>query len=78
MTRKGNNLERLITAIKRTLSDVKIESPKRLHDRTTGKLREHDVVLTVTQGHHSLLLAIECRDHARPITVNQIEAFYQK
>jgi hypothetical protein len=79
--RKGKNLELLITAIEKTLSkdkSITIESPKRLRDRTTGKLREHDVVLTIKQGHHSLLMAIECRDHSRPITVNQVEAFSQK
>jgi len=57
---------------------VKIESPARIRDRTNGKLREHDVLITFKHGHHSYLTAIECRDRSRKITVNQIEGFYQK
>ncbi len=81
MKKTGKNLERLIAALERTLSNkksVKIEAPKRLRDKVTGKLREHDVVLTVTQGHHSFLIAIECRDRSRPITDEQIGAFFRK
>lgn len=81
MPKKGKSLERLITSIEKVLSyekNVKVESPKRLTDRITGKLREHDVVLTVSQGHHLLTIAIECRDRSRPITVNQVEEFWMK
>lgn len=78
---QGKALERLILSIEKTLADnpnVLVESPKRLPDRTTGKLREHDVVLIVTEGHHSFLIAIECRDLSRPITINQVESFWAK
>ncbi|MBI2993007.1 MAG: restriction endonuclease [Gammaproteobacteria bacterium] len=57
---------------------VKVESPKRLPDRTTGKLREHDVILTMTTGHHTLRVAIECRDRSRPVGVPEVEAFWAK
>lgn len=79
--KQGKALERLISSLEKALADspnVLVESPKRLPDRTTGKLREHDVVLTVTEGHHLFLIAIECRELSRPITVNQVEGFWAK
>ena len=81
MSGNGKSLERLVASIEKALgreTNVKVESPKRLPDRTTRKLREHDVVLTIKQGHHLLTIAIECRDRSRPITVNQVEGFWAK
>jgi hypothetical protein len=78
---QGKALERLILSLEKALANspnVLVESPKKLPDRTTGKLREHDVVLTVTEGYHSFLIAIECRDVSRPITVSQVEGFWAK
>lgn len=77
----GRSLEKLIAYLERHFADsdtVLVESPKRLPDKTTGKLREHDVVLTVTSGHHKILVAVECRDRSRQIGVPQIEAFAKK
>jgi Restriction endonuclease len=81
MPKQGKPLERLIASIERVLGDeetVRVESPKRLPDRTTGKLREHDIVLTMREGHHSIRVAIECRDRSRPVGVPQVEAFGAK
>lgn len=81
MPKRGKSLERLVATIERVLRDdetIEVESPKRLADRTTGKLREHDVLLTITNGHHSILVAIECRDRSRPVGVPEIEAFWAK
>src|ERR1700730_6033228 len=77
----GDNLQRLVTAIERAThaaSNVRVESPKRLRDKDTGRLREHDVVLTFVLEHHSVLLAIECRDRSRKIGVPEVEAFSNK
>jgi hypothetical protein len=79
--KKGRALEILVGHLERVLTDstyVTIESPKKLRDVTNDSLREHDVVLTITQGHHEVLVAIECRDRARPITSNQVEGFWKK
>lgn len=79
--KKGRSLEKLVAHIERVLTNndnVAIESPKRLRDVTYGGLREHDVVLTVREGHHEIVIAIECRDRSRPITVNQVEGFWKK
>jgi hypothetical protein len=81
MDRKGKSLERLVASIEKAIAhekNVQVQSPMRLIDRTTGKLREHDVVLTLKEGHHIITIAIECRDRSRPITVNQVEGFWAK
>ena len=77
----GRSLEKLIFQLEKALSNnnnVLIESPKRLRDKVTGQLREHDVVLTIKNKHHEVTIAIECRDRSRRITVNQVEGFYTK
>lgn len=78
---QGRSLERLVHTLARSLSThggAKIEAPKRLIDSRTGKLREHDVVITVSEGLHSVVIAIECRDRSRPFGVPHLEAFRQK
>ncbi len=77
----GKSLERLVEFLEKTLANsegVQIESPKKMRDRLTGRLREHDVVITIKEYHHELTIAIECRDRSRPMTVNQVEGFWKK
>mgnify|MGYP001408041090 CR=1 FL=1 len=79
--KQGKALEQLVASLEKALSveqSVLIKSPKRMPDKTTGRLREHDVVLTINQAHHTFLIAIECRDLSRPVTVNQVEGFWAK
>lgn len=79
--RKGRSLEKLVAYLERHFAAndlVTVESPKRLRDKSTGRLREHDVVLTITSGHHTVLVAVECRDRSRPVGVNQLEGFAKK
>lgn len=81
MCKPGESLQRLVEAIERSVqspSNVIIESPKRMRDKDTGRLREHDVVLTIRGAHHTLLVAIECRDRSRKVGVPAIEAFSKK
>jgi hypothetical protein len=79
--RKGRSLEKLVAYLERHLTAndmVTVESPKRLRDKSTGRLREHDVVLTIASGHHTVLVAVECRDRNRPVGVTQLEGFAKK
>lgn len=81
MVKDGKALQVLVHAIESAVTgspNVRVESPKRLRDKDTGRLREHDVVLTFTQAHHEFLLALECRDRTRPVGVPEVEAFYAK
>lgn len=78
---QGENLQRLVRILERAtndLSSVQVESPKRLRDRDTGRLREHDVVLTFKLNHHVMIVALECRDRSRKVGVPEIEAFKKK
>jgi hypothetical protein len=77
----GTALEVLVHAIESLISgapNVKVEARKRLPDKDTGRLREHDVVLTYTLAHHEFRLALECRDRSRPVGVPDVEAFHAK
>jgi hypothetical protein len=79
--KQGKALEHLVACLEKALVEnpgITVHSPMRLRDRTTRKLREHDVVLEFNEGHYSLLVAIECRDRSRPIGVPQVEAFGAK
>ena len=79
--RSGRSLEKLVLYLKRHRvgkGTVLIESPKRLRDKSTGRLCKHDVVLTINSGYHEVLVAIECRERGRPVGLSQLEAFAQK
>lgn len=79
--RPGEELQQLVQTLDRLTAkadNVQIESPKRLPDRDTGRLREHDVVLTFSMQHHELIVALECRDRSRKVGVPEIEAFKKK
>ncbi|MCW9012290.1 MAG: restriction endonuclease [Gammaproteobacteria bacterium] len=79
--KQGRSLELLTEKLERQLAsdaNVVIVSPKKIQDIQTGKLREHDVVLTYNQSHHELVIAIECKDRSRPVGVPDIEAFDNK
>lgn len=79
--KQGRSLELLVEKLERILANdtrVHIESPKKIRDTQTHKLREHDVVLTYNQSHHELIVAIECKDRSRPVGVPDIETFDTK
>lgn len=77
----GQNLQRLIRTIESARNsglNVKIESPKRIRDKITKRMREHDVVLTCTVAHREVVIALECRDRSRKVGVDAVEAFRSK
>lgn len=79
--KQGRGLERLIaalTSISNSDSDFKVESPAFLVDKHTGQKREVDVLLTHSYKNHALRIAIECKDHGRPVDVPKVEAFAAK
>ena len=81
MLKNGKSLEQLVSSLEKALGEnnnVIVDSPKRLKDKITGQMREHDVVLLIKHAHHQIAVAIECRDRSRPVTVNQVESFWKK
>lgn len=81
MAKSGKVLERVVSNVEKILgsdSQAVVETRKKLRDKTNGKLREHDVLVRVKHAHHDVLIALECRDRSRKITVEQIEGFKAK
>lgn len=81
MPRAGRVFEQTVALIERAIAgeaSVTLESPKSLVDRVTGQPREMDIVLTYHLPNRDLLVAIECRDHARPCGSSQVEAYHTK
>ena len=79
--RPGQRFQNFIATLERMFAhkdDVKVDSPLRLRDKDTKRLREHDVVITRTTHHGPNLTAIECKDHGRKIGVNDVEGFSKK
>ncbi len=81
MAKTGKMLERIVATLEGALRDnpsVSIETNVKLPDRVTGQPRQFDVLLTVSEGHHHLRIALECKDHSRPIGVPTLESFCTK
>ena len=78
--KNGKALEQLIKILETDLADscATVESSKRLRDAVTGKFREHDILITLRNGHHHVLIALECRDRSRRVGVPDVEAFLKK
>lgn len=79
--RPGKPLEVLVASLEKVLGrspNVQVESPAHLPDRVTGERREHDVLVTVYGSHHKSMIAVECRDRSRKVTVNDVEGFWSK
>lgn len=76
--RPGEALQQLVRLIEIGVAsnpNVSVESPVRLRDLDTGRLREHDVLVTLREGHHEVRVALECRDRSRKVGVPDVEAF---
>jgi hypothetical protein len=79
--KRGENLQRLVYTLERAIhndTNVQMASPQRFRDKLTGKSREHDIGITFNIQHHKFVVAIECRDRTRPISVPEVEAFKKK
>lgn len=79
--KQGRALEKLVAQLEAVLvgkENVTITSPRRLRDAITGKLREHDVIVEIVDGHHINRIAFECRDRSIPVGSPDVEAFAKK
>ena len=79
--RPGDRFHKLVASLEGMFaarSGVKVDAPLRLRDKDTGRLREHDVVITRMTHHGANRTALECRDRSRQLGVPQVEAFAKK
>ncbi len=69
MTRKGRDLEKLVSNFEKLLGPkgVEVKSPDYLPDRDTGEPREVDISLRSQIGSSEILVIVECRDYLHKV-----------
>jgi hypothetical protein len=71
--------EELVCDVAKELSsEAEIFHDFRLPDRVTGDPRQIDVLIRAPGAFVPVVVAMECRDHARPVDVNAVEGFKSK
>lgn len=78
--RPGMIFQNLVAVIERAISGqegVTLESPAFVLD-ADGDRREHDILITHTEGLRVTRTAVECKDHGRKIGKPDLEAFRSK
>jgi hypothetical protein len=78
--RPGQSFQDLVAAIERAITGengVTMETNVRVRD-ADDDLREHDILLTHTEGLRVTKTAVECKDHGRKIGKPELEAFRSK
>lgn len=81
MVKTGKSFENLVHIIEKALVDSPNYSVQKnvfIKDTITGKLRQNDVLITIHESHHKLVISIECKDYSSKVGVNLIEAFKLK
>lgn len=79
--RPGQDLQNFVARLERILNQrdgVTVEVSKRLFDRVTKGPREHDVVITRCDAHHTIVTALECKDWSRKVDATVVDAFATK
>lgn len=79
--RQGIPFQNFVSVIERTFTGqdgVTLEVGKMIPDRTTGRLRDFDIVISSRVGYHQMTTAIECKDKGRRIDTPAVEAFAKK
>ncbi|WP_395444030.1 restriction endonuclease [Caulobacter sp. UC70_42] len=79
--RQGIPFQNFVGVITKTFGGqpgVTVEVGKLVPDKTTGRVRDFDIVITSKVGPHTMTTAIECKDKGRPIDTPAIEAFSKK
>jgi hypothetical protein len=76
----GKKLEKLVRLIQESLKDfpnTEIFSNYKI-ENNSGRKREIDVLLKTTINNFDLIIAIECKDYKKSVSVDKIEAFNSK
>lgn len=79
MPKRTNQFQELVTIIHSHSSEGAIVTEsKMLLDLVSGEEREVDTCIETSVAGHSVIISIECRDHARPQSVGWIEEMHSK
>lgn len=79
--RRGTTFHKTVALLEKSIlhkTNVKIYTSHYIQDKVTKRGREHDIVLYFKEKHHTLKVAIECKDWNKKIGSPQIEAFVTK
>lgn len=78
--RKGHFFETLVKLIQESFRDKKETQILQRHKllNTAGRKREFDVVIKTSSNNYPILIVIECKDSAKSIPVEKMEAFITK
>ena len=75
----GKEFEKLISYLHTCMADkAKVESNVFLIYKDTGKKRQIDILITITDGFYTLRIIVEVRDHNRPVGVEYVGAVDNK
>ena len=79
MPPRTNEFQRLVYLVKqRAAAGATVTESKMLIDRISGSEREVDICIETSLAGHSLVVAIECRDHERNSDVTWVEQMKSK
>jgi hypothetical protein len=80
MPARTNQFQKLVYEIERQLAPLGavVEESAMLPERVSGELREVDVVISLDEGHHRVLIGVECQDRSRPATKQWVESIAKK
>lgn len=78
--RSGRGFEHLVDMIERmhSVGGARVEFDAHVPGQDTGEMRQIDVAVWVPSNHNDLLIDIECRDHARPLSLPSVEGLITK
>jgi hypothetical protein len=68
--------EQLVAEVQAHLApSAKVEHNVRLVGRSSGTVRQIDVVMRAQVGQFDVLLVLDCKDYGHPVDINDVEAF---
>jgi hypothetical protein len=77
--KQGGNFERLVSWISSCLHRNAVITPNdKLIDKFTGKKRQIDISIKVTNGPIEFIAIVEARDRSRPVGISYVEEINQK
>lgn len=76
---KSKRFEKLVAKIQRDLvgSGATVDVDQQIIGKLTGQSRQVDIAIRQRIGMHDILIAIECKDHKRPLTTADIGSVKQ-
>jgi hypothetical protein len=80
MPARTNQFQRLVYEVERQLAALGavVEESAMVPERLSGDLREVDILVSLDEGHHRVLIGIECQDKSRPADKQWVEAIAKK